>query len=342
MVTLREVAQRAGVSVKTVSRVVNNVPYVSPPTRARVEKAIQELGYVPNAPARSLALQRTFTLGLVIPDISSAALSLLVEGVEAVCRESGYNLMLCTTGGDRNKEEELTRQLVRRQRVDGFVLLSDRLNVEFFFELYREGLPFVAVGRELPTDDIPQVYVDNRAGVAAAATHLIKLGHKNIGYISCPIVTSTSVERLEGFETALRQHGLTYDGRIYMDGKNHVEIGRAGMSLLLSRDPHPSAVCTFNDLIALGALQVVKEHGLKVPEDVALVGFDDIQAAAFVEPALTTVHQPLYEMGVTATGLLVRLLNGEQLTQRKVRLPVRLVIRRSCGATLQICGNQFA
>lgn len=335
MVTIREVAQRAGVSVKTVSRVVNDIPYVSASTRVRVEKAIRELGYVPNAPARTLALQKTFTLGLVIPDISSAALSLLVEGVEAICRESGYNLMLCTTGGDRDREEESTRQLVRRQRIDGFILLSDRLNVDFFFQLYQEGLPYVAVGRELPTDDIPQVYVDNRAGMAAAATHLVRLGHQNIGYISCPIVTSTSVERLEGFEAALRQHGLDYADRIYMDGKNHVAIGRAGMNLLLSRDTRPSAVCTFNDLIALGALQVLKERQLRVPDDVALVGFDDIQAAAFVEPALTTVHQPLYEMGATATKLLMKLLRGEELTQRKVTLPVHLIIRQSCGGTRQ-------
>ncbi len=331
MTTIRDVAKLAGVSFKTVSRVINRDPYVSDQTLAKVQQAIAELGYKPNITARSLAVNRTFLIGLVIPEITSAAYALMIQGVEEVSSMHQYELVLCSTRHSRKREEALVESLAAARRVDGILLFSNRIDTGFFTGLKSLGIPLVVVDNEIEDEEIPCVYTNNRDGVHRTAAHLIANGRSRIAYITPVIDTSTTVERLEGYERAMREHGLDYQGRTIVDHTGDRSKGYAAMARLLAREDRPDGVVAFNDLLAIGAMQAIKEAGLRIPEDIAVAGFDDIEAASLVEPALTTVRQPLCEIGQVACKMLLGLVRGEKPAVRKVAFDPMLVVRKSCG-----------
>ena len=332
MATIRDVAKLAGVSFKTVSRVINNDPYVSVETLAKVKRVIDELGYRPNITARGLAVRRTFLIGLVIPEITSAAYALMIQGVEEESAAQDYRLVLCSTRHSRRKEDSLFESLAAARRVDGILLFSNRIDLSHFTRFKEFGLPFVAIDRDVEDDDIPCVYTNNRDGVYRTTAHLVASGRSRIAYITPVIDTCTTVERMEGYEQAMHDHNLYYQGRTIVDHTGDRSKGFAAMEHLLAREDPPDGIVAFNDLLAIGAMQAIKEHGLRVPEDIAVVGFDDIEAASLVEPALTTVRQPLHDIGQVACKTLLQLINGEQPSIKKVAFDPILIVRKSCGA----------
>jgi LacI family transcriptional regulator len=332
-VTIRDVARRAGVSAMTVSRVINNSPSVSPQTRVRVEQAISDLGYIPSRLARGLSAQRTRTLAVIVPDVANPFFTLIVRGAEDVARRGGYRVILCDTRADLELEREVIDEMIAH-RVDGIVIapVSDRSR-EHLRRLTKFGVPFVLVDRTVPGIDADAVVGDSIGGAQRLVQHLIALGHRRIGMIVESDAVSTARDRRQGYEAALRAAGLVADGGLVVETTVDPAGGRAGMRRLLALDPPPTAVFTVNNLVALGAIEAVRETGREVPDDVALVCFDDIEYASRLHPFLTVMEQPAETLGTLGTQLLLERIDKRGPARgRTVVLPAQFVVRRSCGA----------
>jgi LacI family transcriptional regulator len=332
-VTIRDVAQRAGVSSMTVSRVINESSRVSPETRGRVERAISELGYVPSRLARGLSAQRTGTLAVIVPDVSNPFFTLLVRGAEEVARRAGYHAILCDTRADLAVEREVIEEMIAH-RVEGIAIapVSDRSR-EQLRRLARFGIPFVLVDRTVAGIDADAVLGDSSAGAERLVEHLIALGHTRIGLIVESDEVSTARDRRSGYEAAHRGAGLALDPELVVETSVDPSGGYEGMSRLLELDPRPTAVFTVNNLVALGAIEAVRAAGLEVPDDVALVCFDDIEYASRLYPFLTVMEQPAEMFGTLGAQLLLERIERRAPDRaRVVVLPADFVVRRSCGA----------
>ena len=331
-VTIRDVARHAGVSPMTVSRVINSSPSVSSSTRSRVEQSIVELGYVPSRLARGLSARRTGTLALIVPDVANPFFTLIVRGSEDVARRAGYRLLLCDTRADLDTEREVIQELIAH-RVEGILIapVSDRSR-EHLRRLARFGVPFVLVDRTIPGVDADTVLGDSAGGAQHLVEHLIALGHRRIGMITESGAVSTARDRRRGYEAALAAAGLEADTALVVEGTVDPDGGRAGMRRLLALEQPPTAVFTVNNLVALGAIEAVRESGREVPDDVALVCFDDIEYASRLHPFLTVMEQPAETFGTLGTQLLLeRIENRASERRRTVVLPGEFVVRRSCG-----------
>ncbi|GFN21903.1 LacI family DNA-binding transcriptional regulator [Thermanaeromonas sp. C210] len=330
MVTIKDVARKAGVSVTTVSRVLNNSPHpISPETRQRVLEAVAELGFLPNAAARSLQLQETKTIGLMLPDIANPYYPGIVRGIEDVAHEEGYTIILCNTDRSRERTSRYLRVL-REKRVDGIIftgggVVEDACRDRFFWR--EEEIPTVVIGRH--SADFPSVQIDNVAAAKGAIAHLISQGHRYIACITGPETSTTARDRLQGYREALAEAGLEYDAAMVVAGDFSPAGGYRALEELLARPRLKfTALFTHNDLMAVGALKALADNGLSVPRDVAVVGFDDIPLASYVLPRLTTVAVPVYDLGVTAMRLLRDLLQGREVAP-VTTLPTELVVRES-------------
>ena len=335
-VTIKDVARRSGVSKATVSRVLNNIPVVKEDTRRAVLEATRALGYTPNALARGLMTKRTKTIALVISDIRNPFFPAVARGVEDLMNNYNYNVMLCNTDG-RPEKEAAYIELVLEKRVDGIIFTSVRTGASDLSRLQRRGLPFVLAGRTLPGIDADVVIVDSVLGGYQATTHLLKLGHARIGYVSGPAGVSASADRYKGYEQALRQNGLDPSPELTAEGDFTQEGGYSAASRLLSLKTPPTAIFCANDFMAIGALEAIHEKALKVPEDVAVVGFDDIPFAGLRSIQLTTVMHPKYDLGAIAARMLIERIEnpGAGKPTRQVILPPRLIVRRTCGFYLK-------
>jgi LacI family transcriptional regulator len=332
-VTIRDVARRAGVSAMTVSRVINRSPSVSPETRSRVEQAIAELGYIPSRLARGLSAQRTRTLAVIVPDVANPFFTLIVRGAEDVARRTGYRVILCDTRADLELEREVIDEMIAH-RVDGIVIaaVSDRSR-EHLRRLTRFGVPFVLVDRTVSGIDADTVVGDSIGGARRLVEHLIALGHRRIAMIVESDSVSTARDRRQGYETALTGAGLVADPDLVVQTTVDPAGGRAGMRRLLGLERPPTAVFTVNNLVALGAIEAVREAGREVPDDIALVCFDDIEYASRLHPFLTVMEQPAETLGTLATQLLLERIDKRGPERgRSVVLPAQFVVRRSCGA----------
>lgn len=319
----------AGVSSATVSYVVNNGPrVVSPETRARVQEAIQKLGYRPNAVARNLRRQRTTTLGLILPDAQNPFFAQVAQGIEQVALENGYVVIQCHS--DFSKERELkfseTLYVERAAGVLWFPTSSDGEPARRFAE---NQVPLVLIDRLIPGFDLPSVVADNFRGAYLATQHLIDCGHTLIGCIARPSDLSHSQQRIQGYLQALRDHGLPTDENLIVRSGYRPEAGRIAAQELLQRSPRPSAIFAYNDFMAIGALRAAFEKGLRVPDDLAVVGFDNIPQAALTCPALTSVSAPKAELGKHAARLLLDLIRGQAVEQPHIVLGVELVVRET-------------
>ncbi|MCP2200555.1 transcriptional regulator, LacI family [Lentzea flava] len=326
--TLDEVAQRAGVSTGTVSRVINNAKHVSKKSREAVERAIAELGYVPNKTARSLATQQRGAIALAISSDDPALFANqffaeVITGVNAIVEETDLELMLVLAASERGRAR--FARILRSRSADGVMLLALKENDPLSIMAEQSGVPVVHGGRSL--DRTPQWYVDadNRGGARLATEHLLSLGRTRIGTITGELNTHAGVARYLGFREALALSGLS-DERV-AHGDFSEASGMAGMKTLLDDHPDLDAVFVASDAMAAGALGVLRDHGRAVPEDVAVVGFNDIVTARYTQPALTTVHQPIEALGREMTRMLLRLINNEQVTS--LILPTELVVRDS-------------
>lgn len=329
--TLEEVAQIAGVSRSTVSRVINNHPNVRAETRERVWQAIQECGYQPHAVARSLVTNRTRIVGMVIPETVTTLFTdpffpLLLQGATEACNTHHYQLLL-SLFNDPAGQEKTYQRVMRSGYVDGVIVASASLQDPVIPSLLRDGIPFVSVGRH-PDEQINYVDVDNVNGARMAVEHLIQLGHRRIGTITGPLDMTSGQDRLQGYRQALAAHNLPIEEELIVEGDFREGGGVTGMQRLLSASP--SAVFVASDIMALGALKALREENLRVPQDISLVGFDDIPLASALEPPLTTVRQPVRRMGTLAVEMLLDLIEHPGAGPRRIVLPTQLVIRKSC------------
>ncbi|HUG06192.1 MAG TPA: LacI family DNA-binding transcriptional regulator [Candidatus Limnocylindria bacterium] len=330
-VTITDVARAANVHASTVSRVLNGRAELSllPETRERVIAAATRLGYRPSALARSLRLRRTFTLGMLVPDIANPVFPPIIKGVEGAAHARGYHLILCNTDDSFEREASYLRVL-REWRVDGILIASSSTAESTIAELRREKFPFVLVNSASRTGDDACVVPDNRLGVSAAIDHLTRLGHRRIGLIAAPQTTTTGQERLMAARAALRRHHLAHDDALVAVADSFSEASgyRAARRLLLDGEP-PTAIFGANDLIALGAIRLAREIGLAVPADLSVVGFNDIPQSELFDPPLTTVRVPQEDMGVLAAALLIDQLEGRPIERRRLVLETELVVRGS-------------
>jgi LacI family transcriptional regulator len=334
--TLEEVGKLAGVSRSTVSRVVNGHPSVRDPVRERVWQVIRDTGYQPHAAARSLVTRRTQIVAAIIPETVTKLFvdpffSILLRGITDACNTHGYHLMLSLFSGPE-RQEEMYRRLVHGGSLDGVIVASSRMEEPVIPELLRDGVPFVLVGRH-PDRRVPCLDVDNVGGAQMAVEHLIRLGHRRIATITGPLNMSHGEDRLAGYRQALEAHRIPIDRSLIVEGDYTEAGGMMGAQRLLAGSP--TAIFVASDVMAIGALKALREAGLRVPDDVAMAAFDDVPIASAVEPALTTVRQPIERLGSLAVDLLLdrlgRPTDPQALVPRLV-LPVDLVVRKSCGA----------
>jgi len=336
--TLDEVAKHAGVSRSTVSRVINNHPNVSATTRARVEAAIKKCSYRPHAVARSLATNRTNIVGIVVPEsvtklFTDPYFPLMLRGATEACNRRGYHLILSLFTG-AVESSVMHDRVARSGYLDGVIAANASLDDKLIPSLFEERIPFVNIGRH-PDDRVNYVDVDNTGGARMATEHLIRLGHKRIATISGPLDMTPAQDRLNGFREVMSTHRLPIPDELVAEGDFTEAGGRAAMTQLLPYEP--TAVFAASDSMAIGAIKAIRAAGLRVPEDVAIVGFDDIPSALTVDPELTTIRQPIERIGGMAVETLITLIDGESpdgvppSTQRFV-LPTELVVRQSCGS----------
>ena len=339
-VTSQDVAELAGVSRTTVSFVLNDVPGVkiSEETRQRVLEAARQLNYYPASAARSLASGRTNAIGLVLcqsPNsiFADAVLPEVIRGLGEVAQERGFRILLQSVGDVTHQEAYIA--LVREKYIDGLIVSGPRSDDAQLPQLAKEGFPIVLLG-QLNEVNFNFVDVDNVGAARMATEHLITLGHQRIGLITnAPLQYTASRDRLRGYRLALEAHGLPYDDNLVRYGNFREESGYEAMTQLLALAERPTAMFVACDLVAFGAMEAIKEHGLAIPEDIAVVGFDDVRLANYVDPPLTTVHLPAYEQGRRAADLLISLISGEEVEETQVLLKTKLVIRESCGAKLK-------
>jgi LacI family transcriptional regulator len=329
--TITDVASEAGVHPSTVSRVLNGhaASTIRPATRERVLAAADRLGYRPSALARSLRLQRTLTLGMLVPDITNPFFSSIIKGAENAALERGYNLILCSSEDDPEREATYLRVLRQRQ-VDGLLIASSQMADDTIAELREEAFPFVLLNRATSWADDLAVVVDNRAAALGVVAHLAGLGHRRVGHLAGPQTTTTGVDRREGYRAGVLAYGLADEPALVVEADAFTEeAGYRALAFLVAGPGRPTAVFAANDLMAVGMLQRLRVVGAHVPGDLSIVGFNDIPLAGLLEPALTTVRVPQLEMGVTGASLLIDRLEGRPIDDVRVTLPTELLIRAS-------------
>lgn len=333
-ITIIDVAKAASVHPSTVSRVLNARAdlAVLPETRARVIAAAKRLGYRPSQLARSLRMQRTFTLGMLISNLTNPLFPPIIKAVDDTGLKHGYNLVLCNTEDKSDREANYLRVLGERH-VDGLLIASSFTVETTLAGLRREHFPFVLVNRGARRSDDLSVQPDNAGGMAQAVRHLVELGHRRIGIVAGPQSTTTGHDRLEGGRAALRRHRIRLEDELVAVAEGFAEENgyQAARRLLRASEP-PTGVLCANDLIALGTQRAARELGLDVPGDLSIVGFNDIPLADLLNPPLTTVHVPMHEMGVRAATLLIRVIEGAPIERRREVLETELIVRGSTAA----------
>lgn len=327
-VTIKDVASQCGVSVATVSRVINNSELVAGDTKEKVMKAIDELGFIPNTLARGLSTKKSNTIGAIVPNIANPFFGEIIEGVEQIASERNYNIIIINSGYNREKVFK-DIMVLRGREVDGIIMSSADVDEKSLDALYNDRFPFVLTG---PVDyryPVNYVSVDNEEGTRIAVEHLIKLGHKRIGYISSGKDNYIDLLRFEGYKKALTLHKLPIDPNIYFYEHPQKEVKKMKNMDQASR---PTALFAFNDHIALDYMEALERNDIKIPDEMAIVGFDNIKMASHYAINLTTVDNRQIEFGRMATEMLLDMIDGDRAkTQQIIRTP-QLVVRRSCGA----------
>lgn len=339
-VTLKDIAQKVGFSITTVSRALAGYSDVAEPTRQLILDTAEEMGYHPNATARRLRAQRTDTIGFIIPThgprFSDPFFSELLTGIGNKAAEHEFD-MLVSTRAPGEEELSVYRRMVKERRVDGLLVVRTRLQDQRIKYLSEQGFSFVTFGRsDLDGVDFPYLDVDGQAGMRRLTQHLIDSDHRRIGYVSAPLELTFASHRIAGYREALDNNDIAFDERLFIVGQLTERSGYAAGLELLDQPSRPSAIIACNDLMALGVISAAQSMGLSVGRDVAVAGFDDVPLAEHAHPPLTTVCQPIYEIGQRICDMLIRLLlagEDESLEEAHVILQPKLVVRQSCGAS---------
>lgn len=335
-ITLRDIAKESGYSITTVSRALAGYDDVNEATRTAIIELAKRRGYQPNQVARQLRHQRTNTIGLIIPNndvgFSDDFFSELMMGVGHAASEHGYDVLI-SAQASYETEMDAYHRIVGGNRVDGIVLARTRNNDPRIEYLQSISLPFVVSGRRSLNEenDFAFIDVDTQLGIKLLVDHLIEQGHREVAIVLPPSEMAFTAYRLEGYRQSLQQAGISFNP----DYVAHADLKRKGgyeaTNALLDQFPHITAVVGCNDLMALGAMSAIQDRGLQVGKQIAVGGFDDIPAAEFSSPPLTTVHQPIYDIGLRLMGMLIKLIRGETLDQAQILLEPKLIIRESCG-----------
>ncbi|MGE5629481.1 MAG: LacI family DNA-binding transcriptional regulator [Caulobacteraceae bacterium] len=328
-VTIKDIARLAGVSTTTVSKIINSKDNdIGKSTIERVKKIIEEQSYLPNTVARSMITKKTKTIGLVIPDVRNPFFTDLARGAEDVTNERGYSLLFCNTDDDLKKEIKYINNLIEKQ-VDGIALAGAVIRDQALEENINIKVPIVSLDRNVYFKGIEgSIEVDNFSGAYDAVNHLIQLGHKNIMFLSGQLNVKLSKDRLEGYKRALADNNLDYNEKLVVYGNYSSEFGYQSIKNM-ELDKAVTALFCGNDLIAIGAMNALKEKNISIPGDISIVGFDDIYISSLVTPALTTVRQPSYEIGYQAVEMLINLLECKKVSSKKVGIKLELKVRES-------------
>ncbi|KFI08079.1 LacI family DNA-binding transcriptional regulator [Massilia sp. BSC265] len=331
MATMKQVAERVGVSTSTVSHVINGTRAVSEDVRRRVLATIDDMRYIPNAMARSLKNDKSHTIGVSIPDNTHPCFAELLRGIEDAAFEVGYNIMLCNGYGDARRQAAQLRGLVEK-RIDGLILVAGTARNELATLLAGQRVPIVLADHEVPAVETDFIGLDHEATGYAATRHLIELGHRRIACVAGPQAEPHSLERIAGLRRALEEEGLPLPDAYLVYVTPDCAGGHDAVRRLLALDAAPTAVFACNDLMALGGLCAAAEAGVAVPGQLSVVGGDDLGMGAFATPRLSSVAQPTHALGRQLTGLLVGRIRGDGGPRRHQRLQGRLVVRQSTGA----------
>lgn len=329
VITIKDIARRAGVSVATVSYVVNKTRYVSPELETRVRHAIEELGYSPNAVARSLRQKNTRMIGLIVPDSSNPFFAEIAKGIEDAGYEQGYSVILCNSNAQIEREL-VYLDLLRSKRVDGIIFIATSMRIDHIHSFVQAGIPAVVFYRDNPGLDIDTFRIDNFQAGYVATRYLIELGHREIACIQPASAKTPSGQRVEGFKKAMQESGLVWEDALMPRGDNRVGGGKDAASALVESGRSFTAIFSTNDAMAVGAMRVLRNLGYEIPQTVSIVGVDDIILASYIEPPLTTVAQPKYEAGCQAVEFLIqRIDGGYDQGPRDIMLGINLVERES-------------
>ncbi|MDR0879497.1 MAG: LacI family transcriptional regulator [Clostridioides sp.] len=328
-ITIKDVAKLAGVSISTVSRVINDSKPVTDEIKERVLEVIKETGYIPNPLARSLVTKKSQLIGVVVPEVSDTFVNEILNGIEEVAKMYDYDILLSNTYSD--KEQELkSLNLLRAKQVEGIVMISwilDEKHVEF---IQNSGLPATYISKTARDFDIYTVSTSNEAATFDMTDHLIGKGHKKIAFImTSKHETILEMERLAGYKDALAKNNIEYDPSLIKYGETHYESGYENMKELLDAGIIPEAAFVTGDEAAIGAINAIFDAGYRVPEDISVAGFNDVKIAQMYRPKLTTVSQPLYDMGAVAMRMVIKLIDGEKIEEKKAELPYKIVDRES-------------
>jgi LacI family transcriptional regulator len=330
--SITDVARRAGVSKSTVSHVVNNTRFVEEDTRRLVLDAIRDLNYRPSSVARSLTTNRTGTVGIIASDITNNFFAEIVRGVEDILGPAGYGLILCNLD-EKSEREKHYLELLSRQRVEGVIAAAATQHWDDSAEIEAQGTPIVFVDRKFAGMDSAFVGVDNIGGAYAAASHLLSAGHHALGVVTGFKTLSTMCERLDGVTKALNEHSLDLRQDWVLEGAQRSDEVRQSIVELLSKPDRPTAIFATTNVLTLATLLALRDLGLRCPQDVALIGFDDHPWAVVTTPAISVVRQPTRELGREAAKMLCSKINGDPVEQTTVLLPCSLVLRGSCCPT---------
>jgi LacI family transcriptional regulator len=323
--TIRDIAEKSGVSTATVSRILNGIGGYTDETKNRVLSVIEKTGYTPNAIARGLVSSSTRTIGVLLPCVTDSFATRLLQGIEGRAQKNGYSVIICNTESNGKRTLEYLSVLAEK-RIDGLIFASEWLKDEYGNAFRKMGVPVVLVATSSIKFPFPYVRVDDRTAAYQATTYLIEKGHRNIGLIAGnPEDPVAGLPRIEGFRQALREHGLPAESRQIAVGDFHFSSGIAASELLSMRYPEMTAVFAASDEMALGALSWAYKNGVRIPDKLSVVGYDDAKTAEMAIPPLTTVHQPIYEMGEKAADML---LSGNRQSENII-MPVRIVERDS-------------
>jgi len=343
-ITLKMVAERAEVSVNTASRAINNKPDINKETKKQILKVAQELGYVQNATAVALRTKKTRTLGVAIADNRNPFYAEVLNGIEAAAREKNYHIILANTQRDYKKEEEAINLLLAK-RVDGLLITPVQDRDDDIKNLIDANIPFVIVGRDFENINVDAVYNDEVKGGFLATEYLIKKGHKRIALVNGFLHKSPAKGRLEGYKKALKEYGIPFDDALVSAGEIDVKDGYERTKQLFEKGLDFSAIFTYNDMMAFGAMQAIREKSLRVPQDIGLVGYDDIPFSSLMAPPLTTIRlknfsslmaPPLttirlkkQDLGLESVKLLLSRINGRHKKIKKIMLDIELIIRET-------------
>lgn len=337
MPNIREVAKKAGVSVATVSRVLNHPERVSLKTRDHIDKIIKEMDFSPNAFARSLNLKRSHSIALIIPDMQNPQNMEIARGVELVAHQKGYNLLLCNTEKDLKKEQGYMQMLIEK-KIDGIVLAFTLLQQQDFDEIRKRKIPLLLFGQNVLNDKISSVYSDFKEGAFLAVSHLVQLGFKRIAYICGENDHLENRDKTLGYTEAMLNSGINISKDLIIQGHDDIDSGYLAALKLLQLNPLPEAVFAANDLMAIGAVDAFRAEGIRIPEDISIIGYDNIRMASLIEPKLTSVAWPVYKMGLISARILIDEIEKpeEEIVTQNIFLRPKLKIRKSCGHEVRV------